>query len=222
MAWPSRQAGVVAILLLAGTASVWVAASTTRPRVFEVGFWIEPVTFESARVAPGLTPADLAEIDVIARAELAHAFAGLRVRVTDRRDARFRIAVVQDLFDARVRRKVSVAGASLALSGVGGSGSVNFLLLASNAVAFAPPDADRPAIVTAIGRGVGRTAVHELAHQFLPSLPFDSTRDVRSYEHGIASRPEHYYGQLHWDIAGPLLHERLGSPSAARAAGATP
>ena len=222
MAWPSRQVGVVATLLLSATAAVWVAAISTRTRVFEVGFWFEPVTFESSRLSPGLTPAELAEIEAVARAELLKAFAGLRVVLSDRRDARYRINVVQNLFDPRVRRRMSIAGASRALAGFGGSGSVNFLLSASNAVAFAPPDIGRPEIVAAIGRGIGRTAVHELAHQFLPSVPFDRSSNVRSYEYGIAARPEHYYGDLQWDVAWPLLQQRLGPRSLTVARGARP
>ena len=89
-----------------------------------------------------------------------------------------------------------------------GSGLVNFGLLASGAVAYASPELDRDAIVDAIGRGVGRSAAHEFAHQFLPRAAIDRSRDRASYEFYSAGRAEHYFGDLRWDVAGPLLRAR--------------
>ena len=63
----------------------------------------------------------------------------------------------------------------------GGDGAVNFSLLAAYAESYAPADANREAIVFAVGRGVGRAAVHEFGHQLLGSAQFDGT-DAQSYE----------------------------------------
>lgn len=141
----------------------------------------------------------------------AGAFRGLRVRFSDRRDAMYRIQVVQDLRDRRLRRYVGIAGESRAISGLGGAGAVSFFFLASGAVAYAPGDASRAAPVDAIGTGIGRTAIHEFAHQFLPTASLHESRDVYSYEYASAARREQYVGEMHWNIAWPLLQRRLGA-----------
>jgi hypothetical protein len=87
------------------------------------------------------------------------------------------------------------------------------LFLAGGAVAYAPPNADRPTIIAAIGRGIGRTAVHELTHQLLPTSPIHDSTNMRSYEYASAARAEHYYGEMEWDLAWPLLEGRLGRTS---------
>ena len=103
----------------------------------------------------------------------------------------------------------SVVCASHAVPGLGGRGEVSFDFLAGGATAMAPEQATRAAIVAAIGRGIGRTAVHEFTHQLLPQAPIHDSRDVRSYEFDSAARREQYFGELHWDLARPLLQERL-------------
>ena len=97
------------------------------------------------------------------------------------------------------------------MAGFGGNGVVNLTLLASGAAAYAPPELDRVGIVEAIGRGVGRSAAHELAHQFLPRAAIHRSRDRQSYDYYAAGRPEHYFGPVRWDVAGPLLRERFSS-----------
>ena len=62
----------------------------------------------------------------------------------------------------------------------------------------------------AIGRGVGRAAVHEFTHQLLPRVSIHSA-NIRSYEYAFAARPEQYFGELQWDLALPLLRQRIGS-----------
>jgi hypothetical protein len=119
------------------------------------------------------------------------------------------VAVVQRVLERRLRREADVAGESRAVAGFGGSGAVNFTLLASGAIACAPDEAERHAVVQAIGRGVGRTAVHELAHQLFPSAPIHDTTDVDSYEYGSASRCERYFGEMRWSVAAPLLRARF-------------
>jgi hypothetical protein len=74
---------------------------------------------------------------------------------------------------------------------------------------FAPADASRSSIIESIGRGIGRVAVHEFAHQLLPKTPIDGSTDPRSYEGGSAATIEGYYGEIHWDIAGLWLDGRL-------------
>lgn len=179
------------------------------PRVADAGFWFEKVAYESSRLGP-LTPADLTAIEDIARAELTEAFSGMRFVLSRRRDASYKVRVVQRLLDQRFRRHVEVAGESLAIAGLGGHGAVSLSYLASSALAFAPTNATRAEMIEAIGRGVGRAAVHEFAHQLLPRVAIHSG-NVRSYEYASAARPEQYFGDLQWDLALPLLQQRIGS-----------
>ena len=106
---------------------------------------------------------------------------------------------------------MEVAGQSRGMSGFGGSGQVNFHLLANGAVVFAPERLDRASLIDAIGRGVGRSATHEFAHQLLPRADLHASRNRASYEYYAASRPEQYYGAIAWDVAGPLLHARFAA-----------
>ena len=87
---------------------------------------------------------------------------------------------------------------------------MNFSMLAAYAESYAPSDAERPAIVAAIGRGVGRAAVHEFAHQLLGSGPIDRTADRKTFEFGSAARPEQYYGEMRWGEAAAMLYRRFG------------
>jgi hypothetical protein len=196
-----------AFVLIAGLAQCAVAGCA--PRVANAGFWFDEVTYES----PGLgrlTPPDLQTIETIARAELTTAFFGMRFVLSERRDASYRVRVVQRLLDNRFRRPVEVAGQSLGIRGLGGQGAVSFSFLASSAIAYAPADVTRAALIEAIGRGIGRAAVHEFTHQILPRSAIHSP-NVRSYEYASAARPEQYFGDMQWDLALPLLRQRIGS-----------
>ncbi len=213
---PSRQ--VVAIgcaLLVGGGWAAWLAIARSPQRVVDAGFWFEPVTLDSSRLNGPLTPQEMETIESVAWSEVTRAFAGLRIAFSDRRDATYRVRVVPELLDLRLRRRTEVAGASRAVSGFGGQGEVSFNLLASSAIGYAMPDADRGTMIEAIGRGIGRAAVHEFAHQILPTAEIHS-QDARSYEYGAANRREQFYGDLHWDIAWPLLEKRLGATPAER------
>ena len=77
-------------------------------------------------------------------------------------------------------------------------------------MAWAPDDADRAELVAAIGRGIGRTAVHEFTHQLLPTAPIHASRDDQSYEYQSAARRAQYYGPMRWDLAWPLLQQKIG------------
>lgn len=206
----SRQGLVVAVVLLAATGTaLWRLSAREGAALIEAGFWFEAVSHESALLGR-VTPEELDRIEATARAELVRAFDGLRIRLSDRRDARYHVRVMQDVRDARFQREVNVAGQSRAMAGLGGLGEVSFTFLANSAIVYAPEGADRDSILTAIGRGIGRAAVHEFAHQLLPSAPLHATRNRDSYEYRSAARPQQYYGELHWDLAWPLLEERLG------------
>ena len=110
----------------------------------------------------------------------------------------------------RFSRNVWIAGESRAVPGFGGRGAVSFSFLADGAIAYAPADASRPSMVEAIGRGIGRSAVHEFVHQFLPSTPIHDSTDEGSYEYASAARREQYFGEMHWDMAWAPLQERFG------------
>jgi hypothetical protein len=195
--------------------SIWacaVGAACDWPgqRTASAGLYFEDVSFAAQVLGGSLEPQHLATIESVARAELVRAFSGLRIVVSDRRDARYRVAVVQQLRDERFRAETFVAGASRAVRGFGGQGAVNFSLLASAAVSCAPARSSLEAIVEAIGRGVGRSAAHELAHQLLPTAAIHDSQDIASYEYAYAGRCQQYFGPMHWDIAGPMLRRRLG------------
>ena len=118
--------------------------------------------------------------------ELAIAFDGFRITLSDRRDARYRVRVVQELVSAAMHRKTWIAGHTF-VSGFGGAGEVSFLYFASGAQVYAPPDLPRPELIAAIGRGIGRGAAHEFAH--LIGYAAHDSRDRGSYEYqrGVAT-----------------------------------
>ena len=198
--------------LVAGALTLGCQIVATPAREAEAGFWFEDVSFASPRLGGELTAADLDRVRDVAADEVQAAFQGMRIRITENRKARYHVRVVQQVRDGRMLKAIEVAGQSRGMSGFGGSGVVNFYLLASGAVAYAPADLERSAIVDAIGRGVGRSAVHELTHQFLPRATIDRSRNRASYEFYSAGRPEQFFGTLGWDVAGPLLRERFAQP----------
>ena len=182
-------------------------------RPLELGFWFENVSCESPVLGGRLPPADLQTIERIARAELETAFAGLALTLSGSRHTPYRVRVVQDVFEATFGRKSAVAGETHGLPGLGGLGAVNFSYFAAGAIVYAAPGATREEIVAGIGRGLGRSAVHEFAHQLVRRVELHASRDRGSYEYDAASRVEQYYGPMHWDIAGPPLKERFGIAS---------
>jgi hypothetical protein len=201
---------IVACLIAAATAYAFHAARS-RAGPVEAGLWFDQVAFTSNRLGEPLTPSEIATIETVARAEVREAFRGLRITLSERHDARYTLHVAQDVLDLRFKRAVGLAGQSRGISGLGGSGSVSFSFLANGAMAWAPDGASRAELVAAIGRGIGRTAVHEFTHQILPMAPIHDSHDAASYENGSAARRAQYYGPMHWDFARPLLEERLAS-----------
>jgi hypothetical protein len=97
----------------------------------------------------------------------------------------------------------------MAMGPVGGDSTISFHVAVRGAFAYAQPRATRREILEGIGRGIGRTAVHELAHQFLGTVSAHS-RDDRSYEYGSPDRIGQYYGPIHWSTAREPLLARLG------------
>lgn len=197
-----------AVLLVSAT--MLAVVQLREPREVTAGFWFEPVSYESPLLGGALLPADLDTIETVARGELAIAFQPFRVTLTDRRDARYRVRVIQELVDYRTLRKSWIAGRAFVTRGFGGSGEVSFIYFASGAMTYSPSAATRAELIEAIGRGIGRSAAHEFAHQFLAGYNEHPTGDTASYEYHAASRPEQYFGPMHWDVAGPLLEKRLG------------
>jgi hypothetical protein len=79
------------------------------------------------------------------------------------------------------------------------------------ALSYAPSDADRATVVESIGRGIGRVAAHEFAHQILPGADLHASGGPGNYEYASADRPALFHGRLAWGLAGPLLASRLGT-----------
>ena len=186
----------------------------------DAGFWYEgqlPALSidDTARIDGPLTASELERIRQISRAEVRRAFSGLRITVTDGANAFWRVAVVgAPPRTVSLRRyPFATAGQSHVFGPLGGFGSVGFLVLAHNAIAHAGPSAAREDIVAGIGRGVGRSAVHEFAHQALGVdnwANIDNRTDLTSYEYWNADRTSQYYGELRWGTAWPVLYRKFG------------
>jgi hypothetical protein len=174
-----------------------------------LGFWIENVSYQSDRIGAPLTEDEFASIDHVARAEIGTAFADYDATVLDDRNARYKVAVLAKLKDERLVRGGTYAGESRAIAGFGGSGAVNFEYVANGAMVFAPASASRAEVIEAIGRGVGRVAIHEFLHQLLPKSPLHNSRDPLTYDGNSPALLEGYFGDLHWGIAKGWLNERL-------------
>jgi len=191
------------------TLGVCIGVIGCGPRPVELGFWFDPVSFASPRIGGSVSANELATIEAIARSEIAKAFEPFQAPLTSNRNARYTVRVVQRLNDARMFRQVDVAGQSRAVSGFGGSGAVSFDFVANGAMVYSPEDAPRAIVIEALGRAIGRTAVHEFAHQLVPHTQIHDTRVPNSYENGTASAAQ-YFGEMHWDIAAPSLEQRMG------------
>jgi hypothetical protein len=186
------------------------AASSCAPRPVELGFWIEPQSYQSPRIGDPITPVEYATIERVAREEIAKAFAAYDVTISSNQNARYKVVVLQQLRDQRMlRRQSTYAGESRAVAGFGGSGAVNFEYVANGAMVFSPEQSSRATVIDAVGRGIGRVAIHEFLHQLLPKAAIDGSKDGHSYEGNTAATAEGYFGDLHWDIAAPLLDARL-------------
>jgi hypothetical protein len=182
----------------------------SRTNTVTAGFWFEDdVTFDvhdPRRLGGALSEEERSRIRRVARGEVERAFAEFRIRITDTRDAFYRVRVRQLL---TIHRRLAAAGQSNVFGPLGGDGAVSFITLAAQAMAHAPAGTTRDEIVDAIGRGIGRAAVHEFVHQILPKEPVHSTQDRASYEFWSSDRAAQYYGEMHWSVAHAALVERL-------------
>jgi hypothetical protein len=198
----SVQARIAGVAVLAALATATMAAVQLRSAPLTAGFWFEDVSAAAPagvaeRAGGPLTAADISIIETVARRELDAAFAGSRVRLSASRSSMYRVRVLDRV---RGTRMLPVAGASRALPGRRGDGAVDFSFVAASAAFYTPIDTTRRDIIEAIGRGVGRTAAHEFAHQIAPTFPFHQTTDKRSYGYAHL-RAEHFYGELRWGAA---------------------
>jgi hypothetical protein len=197
-----------AVAVVAATSAEW--RSLNEPA--KARFWFDGVTFELPRYTPELpdrlSTAEIMEIERVARAELTGAFA--RWPMTFDRDPRagYQVRVVQD-FPQQSGPQRLAAAESLALGPLGSHGWVSFSMLAALAVGHAPPEADRADIVTSIGRGIGRVAAHEFAHQILRGVDLHHAAEPAQYEFASADRVAQFHGAMTWGLAAPLLTDRL-------------
>jgi len=211
--------GAIAVLVVTVTSAViaWRASSAT----IAAGFWWADTPLllspdDAHKVGGPLTADELRFVEAISRREVQRAYAGLRIRITNQRQAFWRVAVVGAPLTVTRNRTTypfSFAGQSRVFGPLGGSGSVAFAILAHNAIEYAPAGASREQIVDGIGKGIGRAAVHEFAHQALglDNLSFLDNRDnPDSYEYGNADRRTQYYGELRWTTAWPVLQQKFG------------
>ena len=211
---PSRQVLVGGCIVVLAAAGLLTLALGSRQTTLNPAFWFDPVAFDRSepmadRLGGPITDLEMQTIERIAREEITRAFAGLRFAFSDSRNATYRVRVVQRLRNPMYPRGPASSGESRRIAGIGGQGAVNFQLLSNSAIVYAPAGADREAMIAAIGRGVGRAAVHEFAHLFLGGFPIHDSRDVQSYEYASADRREQFYGDMHWDIAGPVLQQKF-------------
>jgi hypothetical protein len=208
----SIAAGALLAALIAAMSVQWQSGRLPP----QARFWFDGVTFDlprpTQRIPTPITAEERQRIERVARAELRHAFAPFRIMFSDNPRARYQVRVVQE-FPPRTGPQRLAAAESLALGPLGGYGWVSFATLASLALGHAPVSADRAAIIDSIGRGIGRVAAHEFAHQILTAADLHRSRDPASYEYASADRPTQFYGPMGWDFAAPLLIEKL-SPAA--------
>lgn len=203
----------VVVVVVVGVTVMAVASRYADRRGHEAGFWFEdfPLALSPAatrEMGGPLSDHEASAIREQARAELEAAFAGLPIRITDRHDAFWRVSVGA-LVTGRGAGRI-VAGETWAMGRFGGYSHVSFRTVAHAALTYAPQGASRDLVVRAIGRGIGRTAAHELAHAILgPSPTMDGTGDESSYEFHSFSRPAQYYGELHWVDGRAALVDRL-------------
>jgi hypothetical protein len=176
-----------------------------------IGFWFEDgactLPPDAATTLGGrLTDQEIRSLQQISHAELERAFAGLRVTLTRRHDAFWRVQVRQTLEE---RGALPSTGRTLPLGPLGGLSEVSFTLVALKAIQYAPSGSSRQTAIEGIGRGIGRVAVHELVHQIVGTAE-GHDRDQNSYEYPSPDRASQYYGDLHWANAWRGLQQRIG------------
>ena len=201
-------AGALGLALATSTGVEWCALREP-PRA---RFWFDSPAFQLPRttehVPAELTAADLQQIERVARLELSQAFAGLRLVFSDHPASPYQVRVVQDL-PPKLGPRPLAAGESVVLGPLGSQGWVSFRAVTGLALSYAPDRAPRTSIIDSIGRGIGRVAAHEFAHQILTNVDLHASGDPNGYEYASADRKALFYGHLAWSFVGPLLIEKL-------------
>ncbi len=208
-----RQEGAVVLVLMVIGAMTAVALMAvldgrSKEHVVEARFWFDNVTFEVPGLQEPIRKEERQTIQLSALTELRTAYRGLRVTFSDNPGGFYRVHVIQQ-YPSRPGPAGPV-GQSRSMGPFGGEGSVSFQAVASMVVHYAPPDAGRAALIDGIAKGIGRTAVHEFAHQILFGDRVPRSVDPQSYEYENADRAGQYFGSMHWDTAWPFLVKKLG------------
>jgi hypothetical protein len=198
-------------IVAAATTASFVSLSGCRTATPTAGFSWEDVPFGlpahvAERLGGQLTADELKRIKTVSLAEVERAFSGFNIAIVDTPVAFWRIEVVRSL---PARGPLPNAGESMPLGFMGGSGAVSFDLVAIKAIEYAPAGATRQTMLDGIGRGIGRVAAHEFAHQIVNTSAAHNRDDENSYEYPSPDRAAQYYGDLHWTTARPLLQARL-------------
>jgi hypothetical protein len=202
---------VLIAALVAAIALVVVLDRRSKQHVVEARFWFDNLTFEVPGLPGPITDEEQGRIRSMALTELRAAYRGLRVRFSETPGGLYRVRVVQQY--PPHPGPPGPVGQSRPLGPFGGEGSVSFQAVTALVIHYAPPNAGRPAIIEGIARGVGRTAVHEFAHQILFGDLVPPSVDPQSYEYETADRAGQYFGSMHWDTAWPFLVKKLGPES---------
>ncbi|MGH9387238.1 MAG: hypothetical protein ACRD2N_23455 [Vicinamibacterales bacterium] len=202
--------GAVAITMAALAILEW----RSRGVVVETGLLIDGVTFDiseldAKQLGGRVTDEERAMMRRVVWEQVQTAYAGLRLRFTENPNAFYKVRLVQGTLVASSKMSSGASGETYSLGPLGGISQVSVTIAVRGAFAYAPDGATRRDILEAIGRGVGRTIVHELGHQILGSRHPHST-DVRSYEYGSPDRIGQYYGPIHWSIWQEPLRDVLG------------
>jgi hypothetical protein len=207
----TRRLGVALMLVLACVAD-WACDIPTTS--YSIAFGYEPDAFElpsraHATVGGALTLTERHLVEQTSRIEIDRAFSELAVSLSADDHAFWRVRVLKTLPPLSSRPRLRAAE-SLTLGFLGGAGNIGFDVVAAKAIDYAPTGADREVMIRAIGRAVGRVAVHEFIHQILGADFADNYTDHGSYEYGRIDRSAAFYGDLHWGPARPLLERRVG------------
>ena len=206
----SRHVFVIGLSLLMAAVALFLVVRA-RSGSATLSFWFETISDDARTTLPGrlsghISLDDMKAIEATSREEIAHAFRQYPISIVGRAAGLYHVRVLDTLDSS-----AGGSAESYVFPGMGGHGYVNFRSLAHGAVVHAPPDADRREIIAAIGRGIGRAAVHEFTHQLLGrQARIDDSTDIQSYEYGSTSRRAQYYGHIRWDVAEPMLRRKFG------------
>ena len=162
----------------------------------------------TARLGGPLTPGDVNRLESVARDELRKAFAPFRIDLADSDRGFWRVRVVREVVPQS--HALSGVGESVALGPLGGGGFVDLSAIADRVARYAPADASRTDMIDALGRGVGRVAVHEFGHQILGPAGAHNNLDGHAYENGSPERYAQYYADLRWTTWQNPLAATLG------------